>query len=110
MGIWLTLIRLWVQCPDHKDCEHVDTAEDVESILAQPFKDCRKEKHLLHPSADHQVHTWGWHLLLTHHPFPIDQPTTPQALPFARICSGKICIHQHVTGDIFHFRTNLSGI
>lgn len=27
----------------------------------------------------------------THQPLPMDQPTTPQALPFARTCSGKIC-------------------
>ena len=30
-------------------------------------------------------------VLLTHQPLPMDQPTTPHALPFARTCSGKIC-------------------
>jgi len=33
---------------------------------------------------------WGM-ALLTHQPLPMDQPTTPHALPFARTCSGKIC-------------------
>lgn len=83
------LVTLRVQGPDHGNGNGVGNAEYVERLLANRSEHDRAQKRLSVVRSCRLLMRPGQQGL-TSQPFPILQPTTPQALPRARTAKGKI--------------------
>lgn len=82
------LVRFRIKGPYHWYADSVANAKDVECDLVDGIEhDWAKES--LRPSVSGGKSSVRY-LQLTSHPLPMAQPTTPQALPFARTARGKI--------------------
>lgn len=86
------LVGFRVESPDYDYGGGVDGTEEVEGLFVEFGEDGWEEEHLISSmNKFRKLEKFrGMMRILTVQPLPMDQPTTPHALPLARTSSGNI--------------------